>query len=82
MLGSRKNPKPEKCLKMPQNPTRQVHALLGNCPLTRTFAEKRRHRQHDKILQRILLLTNTQKLYANQNACWKKTNLTLKQNNS
>jgi hypothetical protein len=30
MLGSRKSPKPEKCLKMPQNPTRQVHALLGN----------------------------------------------------
>ena len=30
MLGSRKNPKPEKCLKMPQTPTRRVHALLGN----------------------------------------------------
>ena len=28
-LGSRENPKPEKCLKMPQNPTRQVHAVLG-----------------------------------------------------
>ena len=27
-FGSRKNSKPEKCLKMPQNPTRQVHALL------------------------------------------------------
>ncbi|HEY4759064.1 MAG TPA: hypothetical protein VIH42_00645, partial [Thermoguttaceae bacterium] len=26
---SRKNPKPEKCSKMPQNPTRQVHALLA-----------------------------------------------------
>ena len=26
---SRKNSKPEKCLKMPQNPTRRVHALLG-----------------------------------------------------
>jgi hypothetical protein len=23
------NPKPEKSLKMPQNPTRRVHALLG-----------------------------------------------------
>jgi hypothetical protein len=30
MFGSRKNSKREKCLKMPQNPTRQVHALLGN----------------------------------------------------
>jgi len=29
LLESRKNSKPEKCLKMPQNPTRQVHALLG-----------------------------------------------------
>ena len=29
MLGSRKNSKRGKCLKMPQNPTRQVHALLG-----------------------------------------------------
>jgi hypothetical protein len=29
MFGSRKNPKREKCSKMPQNPTRQVHALLG-----------------------------------------------------
>ena len=33
MLGSRKNSKPEKCLKMPQNPTRQVHALLGGFDL-------------------------------------------------
>jgi len=29
MPESRKNSNPEKCLKMPQNPTRQVHALLG-----------------------------------------------------
>ena len=29
LFGSRKNPTPEKCLKMPQNPTRQVHALLA-----------------------------------------------------
>lgn len=28
LFGSRKSPKPEKCLKMPQNPTRQVHAVL------------------------------------------------------
>jgi hypothetical protein len=28
MLGSRKNPKRGECSKMPQNPTRQVHALL------------------------------------------------------
>src|SRR3990172_7183853 len=29
MFGSRKNTKPEKCLKMPQNPQRPVHAVLG-----------------------------------------------------
>ena len=29
MLGSRKNSKREKCLKMPQIPKRQVHDLLG-----------------------------------------------------
>ena len=28
-LGAGKNSKREKCSKMPQNPTRQVHALLG-----------------------------------------------------
>ena len=29
LLGSRKNSKRGKCSKMPQNPTRQVHALLA-----------------------------------------------------
>jgi hypothetical protein len=29
MLGSREISKPENCLKMPQNPTCPVHALLG-----------------------------------------------------
>jgi hypothetical protein len=29
LLGSRKISKPEKYLKMPQNPTRRLHALLG-----------------------------------------------------
>ena len=47
---------------MPQNPTRQVHALLGNLP-TRTLAEKRRHRQHDKILHATLIFTRTKKLW-------------------
>jgi hypothetical protein len=28
-VWEQENSKPEKCLKMPQNPTRQVHALLG-----------------------------------------------------
>ena len=29
LFGSRENSKPEKCSKMPQNPQRPVHALLG-----------------------------------------------------
>ena len=29
LFGSRKNPKPEKCLKIAQNPQRPVHALFG-----------------------------------------------------
>jgi len=45
---------------MPQNPTRQVHALLGNLP-TRTLAEKRRQRQHDKILHATLIFTRAKK---------------------
>jgi uncharacterized Zn-finger protein len=51
---------PEKCLKMPQNPQRPVHALLGNLP-TRTMAEKRHHRKHDKILHATLIFTRTKK---------------------
>jgi len=38
LLGSRKNSKPEKCSKMPQNPQRQVHALLGNLPADQNAA--------------------------------------------
>jgi len=38
MLGSRKNSKPEKCLKMPQNPTRQVHP--GRCTSHHFLQEK------------------------------------------
>jgi hypothetical protein len=37
-----------------------VHALLGNLP-TRTLAEKRQHRQHDKILHATLIFTRTKK---------------------
>jgi hypothetical protein len=31
LFGSRENSKPEKYSKMPQNPQRPVHALLGLC---------------------------------------------------
>jgi hypothetical protein len=33
---SRKSPKPEKCLKMRQNPTSRLHALLGVFGLRQT----------------------------------------------
>jgi hypothetical protein len=49
LFGSRKNPKPEKCLKMPQNPTRQVHALLGNHEPTKTLAIKKAQSHTDKL---------------------------------
>jgi hypothetical protein len=35
LFGSRKNSKPEKCLKIAQNPQRPVRALLGCCLLQR-----------------------------------------------
>jgi hypothetical protein len=41
MLGSRKNSKREKYSKMPQNPTRQVHALLGNLPANQNDGYKK-----------------------------------------
>jgi hypothetical protein len=34
------NPKPGKCLKMPQTPTRRVHALLGAVELEDSLAKK------------------------------------------
>src|SRR6266542_7110862 len=37
MFGSRKNTKPEKCLKMPQNPQRPVHAVLGGLIFSYAF---------------------------------------------
>jgi hypothetical protein len=40
-LGSRKNPKPEKCLKTAQNPTSRLHALLGAFWLKRNLVPRR-----------------------------------------
>jgi hypothetical protein len=56
-----------------------VHALLANLPADQNLCPKRQHRKLDWILPATLLLTKTQKLYANRNACWKKTNFTLNQ---
>ena len=42
---SRKSPKPEKCSKMAQNPTRQVHALLGCLPVYQDLCPKKYTRQ-------------------------------------
>ena len=43
---------------MPQNPTRQVHALLGAVELEDSLAEKRRHRQLTEILTHNLIFGN------------------------
>jgi len=40
MFESRKNSKPEKCLKMATNPTRPLHALLGTVGLEDSLAIK------------------------------------------
>ena len=37
LFESRKNPKPEKCSKMLQNPQRPVHALLARLGLSNTY---------------------------------------------
>ena len=42
-LRCRKSPKPEKYSKMPQNPTRQVHALLGALLPLRLFTFRAQH---------------------------------------
>jgi hypothetical protein len=50
---------------------RTHHALLGSLPADQNLCLKRQHRKLDWILHVTLLFTKTQKLYANQNACWK-----------
>jgi hypothetical protein len=61
LFGSRKNSKPEKCSKMPQNPQRPVHALLGNLYAYQNDGRKKYHRKHDKILHATLIFTRTKK---------------------
>ena len=63
MFGSRKNSKREKCSKMPQNPTRRVHALLGAVELEDSLAKKRRHCQLTEILTHNLIFGNWQKAW-------------------
>jgi hypothetical protein len=60
-LGSRKNSKPEKCLKTAQSPTSPLHALLGAVELEDSLAEKRRHRQPNEILTHNFDFGNYQK---------------------
>jgi len=50
LFGSRKNLKPEKCLKMPQTPTRQVHALLGSVWMATSCAVRRMVQKLDQTL--------------------------------
>jgi len=61
MLGSRKNPKPEKCLKMPQTPTRQVHALLAGFVQDALINNQNHNHKTDKIIARTLLFRKNQK---------------------
>jgi hypothetical protein len=47
LFESRKNSKPEKCLKMPQNPQRPVHALLGCLPAYQNLLLEMHHTVKD-----------------------------------
>jgi hypothetical protein len=53
LLGSRKISKPEKHLKIAQNPTRRLHALLGAVELEDSLTEK------DTIANRLKFLHTT-----------------------
>jgi hypothetical protein len=55
MPESRKNSKPENYRKMPQNPTRQVHALLGVFVVRDSLPEKN--------LSAIMVILVNQKVY-------------------
>jgi len=62
MFESRKSPKPEKCLKMPQNPTRQVHALLGAIELKTRWLKKNTTAKLTRFLHTTLTLATTKNL--------------------
>jgi hypothetical protein len=60
-LGAGKNSKPEKCLKMPQNPTRQVHALLAGFVQDALINNQNHCHKTDEIIARTLLFRKNQK---------------------
>ena len=66
-LRCRKNPKPEKCLKMPQTPTRRLHALLAGFEQD-LLIENQNHRQHAQLLHITLILAKAENRTC-QNAC-------------
>ena len=61
LLGSRKNSKRGKCSKMPQNPTRQVHALLGGFVQDALINNQNHNQKTDKIIARTLFFSKNQK---------------------
>src|SRR5262245_1104814 len=58
MLGSRKNSKPEKCLKMPPKPRRPVHAVLAGFLVSRLILLVYNLNQDCKTKQQIKYTTN------------------------
>jgi hypothetical protein len=61
-LRCRKNPKPEKCLKMPQNPTRRVHALLAGFVQDALIENQNHRHKTEQIIARTLFFSKNQKL--------------------
>ena len=60
LFGSRKNSKREKCSKMPQNPTRQVHAVLGNLPADQNLRWKKTTPPSRRIFTHNFIFSNDQ----------------------
>jgi hypothetical protein len=58
LLGSRKNSKRGKCSKMPQNPTRQVHALLAGFVQDALINDQNHRYKTDTIIARTFAFYN------------------------
>ena len=56
---------------MPQNPTRQVHAVLAGFVQDALINNQNHSHKTDKIIARTLFFRKNQKFMTCQNVCWK-----------
>jgi len=71
--GVEKASQRRKRLGTPQNPQRQVHALLGGFVQDVPIENQNHRDKTDQIIARTLLFSKNQKVVTFQNACRKKT---------